>query len=881
MPLFARARAPEPSPEEDNAQTIAQAGELGGSAVEPPTLLEDSPAPYPERLLAQQLAGTVRLELVVDEVGQVERATVAEHSSHSLFDQAALEAARKLRFQPARLAGKSVPVRIDFYYHFVPPGPAPATERWGILTGVVRSKGNRNPIAGARVRSKRLAVADETDADGVFRLRLSAGADSIEVAAAGFKTGAFSEEIRVGESIEVVYSLEPERVDPYETIVRAERERTEVSRVTLRNQELRDVPGTMGDPFRVVMLLPGVASILSGVAYPVVRGSQPASTGYFIDGIRVPVLFHLFLGPAVVHPDFIDAIDFYPGAPPPQFGRLMGGVINGRVSRPPDDRFHASAYADLINAGLFTEYPIQSTGTIATLAGRFSYTPWLVALIANATDSQGRDGPKLVLNFYDYQARLEQKVGRGQLRFFAFGSSDEVGTRLTETTTAGGTQTVLFHRADLRYRQPVGAGDFEVGATWGIERLSADGRTSKDNTFGFSVHEKNASARASWSVGLASRLRLAVGADLEHRRANVSITRTVRTSEELSFIETVDQPVATGTFTGGYLQLQWEPGKWSVLPALRVDAYHLVPGIRSYAVEPRLTLRRLVGEDLTLKAGAGLFHQPPTTLINLPVVDLTGLQLGLQEGIQLDAGVEWRSKSGFEVNSDIYFNPMRRTVELNPFSSEVVNAPSDFASRGYAYGLEILLRHPLGKNWFGWLSYTLERSMRFARFNRYNEFGAVVSTGSGYVPFAFDQTHVLNAVLSYSFASNWTLGGVFHYNSGRPEAGGLTSQTEQAGRSRFTGEARWVPVDYDRVDRLPGFFRFDVRISKSWAFDTFTLQAYLDVLNATVRQEVVSYDYDRAANPPCAPGTICQYTLSKVPQKIPLLIPMLGIKGSY
>jgi len=879
MPLIVRAGRPEPLRREGEAENLAEAGELGGSALEPPTLLEDSPAPYPEPLLAQQLAGTVKLELVVDEGGQVESVRLAE-PSHPLFDQAAMEAARKLRFQPARQDGRPVPVRMDFFYHFVPPPPFPLAERLGVLTGIVRSKGNRRPIAGARVESKRLGRGDETDADGVFRLQLTAGADSIEVAAAGFKTGRFPEEIRTGESIEVVYSLEPERVDPYETIVHAERDRSEVSRVTLRNQELREVPGTMGDPFRVVMLLPGVASILSGVAYPVVRGSQPASTGYFIDGIRVPVLFHLFLGPAVVHPDFIDAIDFYPGAPPPQFGRLMGGVINGRVSRPHDDRFHATAYADLINAGLFTEYPIASTGTVATLAGRFSYTPWLVALIANATNPQA-DSPKLVLNFYDYQARLEQKVGLGQLRLFAFGSSDEVGTRLTESSSTGGTQSVLFHRVDLRYRRPLGAGELEVGATWGIERLSADGRTSQDNTFGFGVNERNASGRASWSVGLARRLKLALGGDVDHRSANVSITRTVHTSEELSFIETVDQPLATGTFSGAYAQLQWEPGKWSILPGLRVDAYHLVPKIQSFAVEPRLTLRRLVGEDLTLKAGAGLFHQPPTTLINLPVVDLTGLQLGLQEGIQLDAGVEWRSKSGFEINSDVYFNPLRRTVELNPFSTEVVDTPSDFASKGYAYGLEILLRHPLGKNWFGWLSYTLERSTRFARFNRYDDVGRVITTGSGYVPFAFDQTHILNAVLSYSFSNNWTLGGVFHFNSGRPEAGGLTSQTERPGRARFTGEDRWVPVDYDRVDRLPGFFRFDLRVSKGWAFDNFTLQAYLDVLNATVRQEVVSYDYQRAPNPPCAPGTICQYTLTKVPQKIPLLIPMLGVKGTY
>ena len=118
-------------------------------------------------------------------------------------------------------------------------------------------------------------VPVETGPDGRFEARLPPGTQTVRVNAPGHKPGVFREEVHQGEALEVVYGLEPLVVNPYETVVRGDRERTEVSRVTLHDAELREIPGTMGDPFRVMMLMPGWGSMLSGISDPVVRGSQP------------------------------------------------------------------------------------------------------------------------------------------------------------------------------------------------------------------------------------------------------------------------------------------------------------------------------------------------------------------------------------------------------------------------------------------------------------------------------------------------------------------------------------------------------------------------------------------------------------------------------
>lgn len=879
----------------------ADAG-LAETQLVPPELLADSPAAYPESLRPAGKGGQVKLELLIDENGEVENATLVEGSEQA-FNDSALHAASKLRFRPATLGGEPVSVRINFTYHFEAPvlapvqPPRPVT---GTLQGLVRAKGNRRPIGGATVLFKDDGARVETDAKGRFTAEREPGQWYVRASAPGYVARDFTENIEAGGSVEVIYSLEPLTVNPYETIVHGDKERTEVSRITLQDAELREVPGTMGDPFRVVMLLPGVTSLMSGIAYPVVRGSQPAATGYYIDGIRVPQLFHLFLGPAVIHPDFIDSMDFYAGVAPAEFGRLMGGVINGKISKPREGRLYATGYADFINAGLFAEYPFEQTGTSITLAGRVSYTPWLIAAATNVAIGalgQGAQNQQLVLDFYDYQARVEQKLGGGSLRLFAFGSSDLVGVRAVNERGTTALESVLFHRLDLRYRRELGAGELEAGVTVGLDRLGVDGEFANFGGDGglpvgrsaasLKVDDRSVKARATWRTRLLPGLDVVLGSDLDRREALLLATITVPNPSGIGSVTAeLTQSLASGTFLGGYAQVEWKPTeKLLVVPGLRFDSYHLVPGLNNYAIEPRLTARYRLTDAVTLKGGAGLYHQPPALLINLPVIDLAGLRFGLQEGAQTDLGVEWKLASGVELNVDAYYNPLRRVIEFSAFSREAgpIGEPGspEFdeyvrrnATTGYATGLEVLLRHPLGGNWFGWLSYSLQRSVRKLEFPRFGSRGEDLGTGNGTVAYAFDQTHVMNAVLSYKFAGSWTAGVTLHFNTGFPEGGVFGNGTQTEGTSPIGGLPRWVPVDRDKWDRLPPFFRVDARVAKSWAFETFSLEAYFDFLNVLFAQEVIGYLYSTEFSP-------TRSTLKKQPIGIPLFMPILGLKGRY
>lgn len=74
--------------------------------------------------------------------------------------------------------------------------------------------------------------------------------------------------------------------------------------------------------------------------------------------------------------------------------------------------------------------------------------------------------------------------------------------------------------------------------------------------------------------------------------------------------------------------------------------------------------------------------------------------------------------------------------------------------------------------------------------------------------------------------------------------------------------------------RLPAFARLDLRASKTWTFDDFVLEAFVDVLNATATPEVLGYTYDATT----AQG---RTSLRKTPFAIPLVLPTIGLKGAY
>jgi TonB family protein len=247
----------------------------GQTEATPPRLVESTEPTFP--LAASEDTAHVVLALLVDATGAVVESRVLE-SGGEAFDRAALEAATHLRFEPAKRGDETVAARIPFTFDFErEPPPPPAV-----------------PVATAAPTAPAVP----------------------EPASTNKKTEDAPEELRV----------------------RGEKPPREATTHVLKGDEIRKIPGTNGDLLRSVENLPGVGRPAALNGQLLVRGSGPDDTGAFLDGTWLTNAYHFGGITSVVPSELIERLDFHPGNFSPEYGRLMGGVVELELRSPRKDR---------------------------------------------------------------------------------------------------------------------------------------------------------------------------------------------------------------------------------------------------------------------------------------------------------------------------------------------------------------------------------------------------------------------------------------------------------------------------------------------------------------------------------------------------------------
>lgn len=587
--------------------------------------------------------------------------------------------------------------------------------------------------------------------------------------------------------------------------------------LSLSSAEVRMIPGAFGDPFRAVGVMPGVGQLVTGLPVFFVRGAPPGNLGFLVDGVRVPLLFHSFFGPAVVHPKMIERIELHAGGYPASYGRYAGGVVDAELSRPAG-HLNGEWSVRLVDSGAFVDVPFANGRGNAMLAGRYSYTALLLSLLSDIS-----------VEYWDYQALVSYDVSsRGTLSLFAFGAYDYLAIPPDEErgeTVRDGENAVLFHRLDLRYDHRYGehtklrvAGTFGVEGTRGGQGL---------------VRDMLGAGRLELRSQLSPALLLRAGASANVDRYELELDPN--TENYLDVVELF--PSRVDSVFGAYADvvIAAAPGI-SVTPGIRFDRYASA-GNSALGVSPRLAANFRINEAVSIEHAVGIADQPPNFVPGVPGVAVAGLTGGLQRSVQTSAAVKaelpWDVSSSTGVFYNSYFNltdPFGQNQDLDLDVEE-----ARVRSTGAAMGLEVLLQRRLTRRMGGLLSYTLSRSTRSHE---------RIHTLSGY-----DRPHVLNVGANFDLGRRWLASARSVFYSGVPG-------------SRNFGERRI----FDQSRARP-FFRADVRLEKRFLLsDTAWWSFVAEVMNASFSQEVLR----RPCEPRCSDDVVG-----------PIVIPSLGVMGQF
>lgn len=849
--------AAEPSAADPSAADPAASGQPAlPEGFTPPTLTKEVQPDYPPEAQERKLAGDVVLLLTIDETGAVSEAQVVQ-SVDPLLDAAALAAGYQLEFTPAQMNGEPTPVQLQYRYGFTfteerteVAAPVDEEQPVGVLAGQLLERGTRKPLPGVRVILRELEREAFTDAQGNFRFEdVPAGPTIIAVQDQIYTDLEDEETVNAGEETTVTYRLDRETFG--DTLqVFAQRPKKEVVRRTITVEEIRTIPGTNGDALQVVQNVPGVARTPFGQSDIILRGG--GNTQVYLNQQPIPLAFHFGGIRSTVASALIESIDVYPGNYDVEYGRVSGGVVDVRLRRPRTDGIHGYVEADLFDAGALVEGPIGEHGALA-VAVRRSYFDVLLAAAPLPSAFTITTAPR----WYDGQILYDHQQGDHRLKVLLYGSSDRFETVIEEPPEQN---TLIRGNAAAILEWAGGQLDYEVQLTDTLTHKTNVAYLLTNVDFGvgeilgldFLFH--NLLIRDSLEAEVTDDLTLRGGIDVVNAWATIKATG-------------VGGPPREGENAGGFgiddfISLEQEAfeANCAVFAAAdyQLGPVLLVPGVRfdvfsaidDYRVQPRLAARWKALEGTTIKGGVGRYVEPPDGQDTTPIIGNPSLMA--EDSWHYSVGFEQQFTDALSLDVTGYYKSFADLVtRADAFDDPTSDGPPLLnQGDGRSYGLEVLLRHDLSERFFGWVSYTLQRSERRDR------------PGDDYRLFDFDQTHNLIIVAQYKLTPKWSIGARWRTVSGNPDTPitGAVFNTDTGTYVTTTGEVNST--------RQPTFHQLDIRVDREWTFDTWRLIGYLDLRNATNRANAAGFQYNY------------DYTERTQAFEIPI-IPSFGLRGEF
>lgn len=842
------------------------------SEVTPPRLAAPlilPPAPPTRR----DVAVTVQIQLTVTAEGATTDLVPAPGTDPKAPPRAptplealAIEALKRAKLVPATRDGLAVAVRIvvpvtfgasrvvtELRYDRREVEPVPTVERG--VDGRVVERGTRKAVAGAQVLllppGGDTPIAEAlTDDDGRFAFRdLAKGRYRIVVPFFAGDEGAEASVVAPGSA---TLRVTPDALREYRTRVAGGSPVTDASRIRIPVERAREIPGSAGDPVKVIESLPGVARPAAagpGAGEIAIRGSAPEDTKTYIDGLPLFQLYHFGNVYSVLQDEWIQDIDFRAGGFSTGFGDATGGLIDVTLADLKDDGAHGHLDINVYHvAGLFT-VPLSDDWTVGGAVRR----SWVDAIIGGIAGDDVRfsTAPR----YYDYQVRGDYRPSDDvKLRLLAFGSDDQIivlGSSPDADDPNGSSFEFsrFFHQVQGRLELPL-ADDlgFSLGVATSYQQLFV---SPGDNAFTLTFCPLTVRADLDWRTSESVRIRGGLWTDVNRFRVELDVPRPTKEGEVQLPSEVLERFDITEKGFSGRVDA-WGETIVELSPELLLSG-----GFRlgswwgnfvDFAPDLRLAASWAPGADATrLTLTGGLNHQAPAP--DETAESIGNPDLSPERAAYVNLGVEQRIGDILSLEVQGFYKSLDQLVVATDAADDPA-VPYDNAGTGTIYGGELLVRlqHPIVD---AWVAYTLSRSRRVDRPGEPERF------------FSFDQTHVLAVVAGVQLGAGWRFGTRLRYATGNPFTP-LEPAYFDAGADVWIPRAAGAPLSA----RAAAFFQLDLRVDKTFLFDDWKLDLYLEVSNATNREniEAIFYSDDYRSRD----------DITSLP-----LTPSLGIRGSF
>ena len=719
------------------------------------------------------------------------------------------------------------------------------------LHGTVEQKGTRKSLASVNVYLLPHKLKATTGTDGKFVIKdVPPGKAEWIINIAGYEK--FVEPVEVNEnSTDDDFHLYVEKsyYGALRTTIHGRAEKRDDTTKGLSQEEFLNAPASGGDPVKAVKNLPGIARTFSYSSAVVIQGSSPNDTSFTLNGHRLPLVFHFGGLTSVVFPEAIDQVQYLSAGYGPEYGRANGGLVGLTIRDPVEDKIHGTGFVDVFQSGALMEGPIDEKGDHRFIvAVRRSYFGEVIrAFVPKDSSLDLTVAPTYTDGLLMYSHRVNPT---NRFRLSAIASDDVMELVFGGQEDSDVTGFKFYQRTSFFRLMPEWQSKIDSRSKLNLSlSLGRDWKHFEVFNAYFKDPRWVASGRIEYENELLPFWKTYFGIDSENTWFNVGVKGL---SSDFEDEDGVTHIKATTYNTGIYLRNDITAGDTvTLMPSVRFDHFSAT---KRFHTMPRLAIRYKASPITTFRVASGIYYQPPTARQmsrEFGNADLKSprayhgaigtefdFKQGHTDGIVWDLGAYYRYFDLQVANTD-------ETVEIDGEDKPI---RYNNEGKGTAYGFENLFKFKFAPI-SGWVSYTLSRGYRW-------------KTGEAPSLFEYDQTHNLNFVAGVDLPKHWRISSRFRYVSGNPYTP-VRFSTYDADNDFY----RPIYGDHNSA-RYPDFWQLDLRFDKKWIFEAWVHSTYLDIQNATLRQnaEAYNYNYDYSDFTTFAPFPI---------------VPTLGLKGEF
>jgi hypothetical protein len=699
-------------------------------------------------------------------------------------------------------------------------------EKTGIISGEIRDAETKQPLSSVSINLQGSKLGAISNKNGYYSIKeVPVGTYNLKASIIGYQKSVMSDiSVFVGRNRTVNFELT--QIDIIKDSITITDDYFQkpidnpISFKSLESQEIRRSPGSAEDIFRVMQSLPGVSTAGGKSAQLIVRGGSPDENLTLLDNIEIYNPIHFARSGesmgiiSVINPSLLKKVDFLTGGFPSKYGDKLSSVFDMSLIDGNKELINTDINLNLGGLGLMIDGPVSKNSSMILSVRRGFFD--ILTSIMNKPASPG---------YYDAVGKYTYHIDdMNKLNVVGFYYLDQIDKEGTTNKNSEMSKYPYMTRDDYGTAFGINWQSLFSDKAYSLTTLSYSsngwkthiGTLDNKNLKGDDIREDEYILKTEINYLALNWLEFKTGGYvkfIDSKHIIWSPEDTTRNGKIIPASSTSYNPEISEKFSG-FIQTSMTPiYKITVNAGLRLDHFTYSDETK---LSPRVSLKYNIFENTSFNLAYGSFYQTPASY--QIAIDTFNINLKSAKAIHYVVGLEHNLSDDMKASVEVYHKDLFNVISGSDTNNVLTNL-----GKGYTQGIEFYLQKKFTKGFVGSLSYSYSISKRQDGVNL-NEYY-----------FEYDRPHILNLIVGIELPDSWQIGAKFQYASGNP-------YTPYIGTIQSKGIYYLVDGGKNSV-RYPDYHKLDIRVDKKFQFNSWSINAYLDLWNVYNRINVISYSF--------------------------------------